>query len=389
MVARTSKPHEYPDDIFADTRMTFGEHIEELRVRLIRALMALMVCLVIGFLLDAVGESVGNKSIGVGRPMMEVITEPVETQVRDFYNRRNEKVGREKLAAVNQTTPDEVARVQKKLEDNDSNLTALTPDERVTLLGKAEVMPVILPVEPLAAALGIPKEQVKQKEVQLNAQVMPAYLSYLSDKGQALLDKRKYLNTMSVQEGFVIYFKVSIICGLVIGSPVIAYQFWAFIGAGLYPHEKRYVGVFFWPSLLLFIGGVVLCQFVVLPGAVRALLKFNELLGIDPEIRLREWIGLALVLPLVFGLSFQTPVVMIFLNRIGMFTAKDYLAKWKYACFILAVVASLITPTPDAITMGYLFIPMFGLYMAGIVFCHYFPGVPEDADEAAAEEVAV
>src|SRR5437764_678019 len=77
MVAREKKSHEYPDDIFADSRMTFGEHIEELRFRMIRALMWLLLFLVLGFVLDAVGEAVGNKNIGIGRPMLEVITEPV------------------------------------------------------------------------------------------------------------------------------------------------------------------------------------------------------------------------------------------------------------------------------------------------------------------------
>jgi sec-independent protein translocase protein TatC len=146
----------------------------------------------------------------------------------------------------------------------------------------------------------------------------------------------------------------------------------------------------FGPSLGLFITGVLLCQFVVLPNAVAALLKFNEWLGFDPEIRLNEWLGLAIILPLVFGISFQTPLVMVFLNRIGMFTAQDYIAKWRHACIILAAFAAIITPTPDAVTMLYLFLPMFSLYLLGIVICHYFPGIPEEDEEyEAAEEVAV
>jgi sec-independent protein translocase protein TatC len=80
---------------------------------------------------------------------------------------------------------------------------------------------------------------------------------------------------------------------------------------------------------------------------------------------------------------------MIFLNRIGMFTAEDYLRKWRYACFILAVLSALITPTPDVVTMTYLFGPMFGLYLAGIAFCYFFPGVVEDEDETPADEIAV
>ena len=146
----------------------------------------------------------------------------------------------------------------------------------------------------------------------------------------------------------------------------------------------------FGPSLGLFLTGILLCQFVVLPNAIKALLMFNEWLGFDPEIRLNEWLGLALILPLVFGISFQTPLVMVFLNRIGMFTAQDYLSKWRHACMILAAFAAIITPTPDAVTMLYLFLPMFSLYLLGIVICHYFPGIEEENEESeAAEEVAV
>jgi sec-independent protein translocase protein TatC len=249
-------------------------------------------------------------------------------------------------------------------------------------------MPIILPVDAFVPVFGPPKNP-EIKEIHAKIQVYPGFVNYISKQGEPLLGSKKYLSTLSVQEGFVAYFKVSIICGIILASPFILYQMWAFIGAGLYPHEKRYVSVFFWPSVILFLGGVFLCQFFVLPGAVKALLKFNEFLGLDPDIRLREWFGLALILPLVFGISFQTPLVMVFLNRIGMFTAQDYLAKWRYACFILAVFAAVITPTPDVVTMMYLFVPMFGLYLVGIVFCHYFPAAISSPEELAAEEVAV
>lgn len=188
----------------------------------------------------------------------------------------------------------------------------------------------------------------------------------------------------------MVYFKVSLLCGIVLSSPWLLFQFWSFVGAGLYPHEKKYIYVFFWPSISLFLFGVLLCQFFVLPGAVKALLAFNDFLDFDPDIRMNEWLGLAIILPLVFGLSFQTPLVMIFLNRIGVFTAQDYASKWRYACFILAFLAAVITPTPDAITMMYLFVPMFGLYLAGIAVCHYFPASREEPVEEEAEaEIAV
>jgi len=417
-----SKYDEYPDDIFKDTRMSFGDHIEELRVRIFKAIKWLMFFLVIGFVLDGIGDATKNPNIGVGKPMLKVITEPVESQVRDFYYRRIQKVASEKFTELPSTTAEEKREIQrildkvgmangktddltsdelaiykltpqaitKKLEAANNSLTALTVEEIRILRLTPVKMPVTLPTEPLAEALGLPKEQVKVKEIQLEALIVPARVTHLNGMGEGLLENRQYLSTLSVQEGFVVYFKVSILCSLVLASPFLLFQFWAFVGAGLYPHEKKHVYTMFGPSVALFLAGVFLCQFVVLPGAVKALLGFNEWLGLDPEIRLREWLGLALILPLVFGLSFQTPLVMVFLNRIGMFTAADYLSKWRQALMVLAVFSALLTPTPDAITMLYLFTPMFGLYMVGIAICHYFPAIPEEESEAeAAEEVAV
>lgn len=380
---------EYPDDIFKDTRMSFGDHIEELRTRMFRGLKWLMLFMVIGFVLDGVGQTVGNPKIGVGKPMLKVITDPIESQVRDFYYRRAERVAEKRLAEMTRTPAAEVETILRKLRENNNNLSTLTSEEREKLLGSANDFPVYFPVKELEAAFG-PARPGTPDEILIHLKVYPGYVNYFNNKGEALLEGKQYLTTLSAQEAFVVYFKVSILCGIILASPFLIYQFWAFVGAGLYPHERKHIYLMFGPSLVLFLAGVFLCQFVVLPGAVKALLKFNEWLGFDPDIRLNEWLGLAIILPLVFGVSFQTPLVMVFLNRIGMFTAQDYLSKWRQACMVLAVFAALITPTPDVVTMLYLFGPMFGLYLLGIAICHYFPGETEEVEVAeAAEEVAV
>lgn len=381
---------EYPDDIFKDSRMSFGDHLEELRMRMLRALKYLMIFLILGLTLDGIGVLLHNPYIGIGRPMMMVITDPAEEQIRDFYNRRNEKMGIEKLGNMTQTPADELAAIDAKYRKNDFDLSSLSSDERHMLLGAPSSMPVILPTESLAPVFGQPKPDAP-KEIAVRMQVYPAYLAYLSNKGDTLLGTKRYLSTMSFQEAFLVYFKVAILSSIVLASPFILYQFWAFIGAGLYPHERRYVHVFFGPSVVLFLFGVILCQFFVLPGAIKALLGFNEWLGLDADIRLKEWLSLAIILPLVFGASFQTPLVMVFFNRIGMFTAHDYFSKWRYACLIIVVFAAVVTPTPDAVTMLYLFLPMFGLYLAGAAVCHYFPAgaSEEEIDAETAEEVAV
>ena len=140
-MARTTGSHEYPDDIFDHTRMSFGDHIEELRMRMVRALMGLLFCLVIGFVLDAVGESVGNKNIGIGRPMLDIITDPVETQVRDFYSRRNEKEAARQLSELTLTPVDEILEIQKELEENGGSISDLSAEKQRKLLeiGRAHV----------------------------------------------------------------------------------------------------------------------------------------------------------------------------------------------------------------------------------------------------------
>ncbi|MGL4422839.1 MAG: twin-arginine translocase subunit TatC, partial [Gemmataceae bacterium] len=276
---------------------------------------------------------------------------------------------------------------QKRVEKD--GLTGLTPEERRSLLGTPEEMPVIIPVEPLVAIFGPPKDPTK-KEIELKLRVYPAYLNYLSTKGEVLLENRKYVTALSAQEGMMVYFKVSLLCGFVLASPWIFFQLWSFIAAGLYPHEKAYVYQYLWPSVGLFLLGIVLCQFLVLPSAVRALLAFNLYIDIDPEIRLNEWLSFAIMLPLVFGISFQTPLVMFVLNRLGTFGWEDYWARWRMAFMLIAVFSAIMTPTPDAVTMLYLFVPMFGLYCVGVFICKYFPPSHELADAATEDaEIAV
>src|SRR5215212_4235077 len=90
---------ENPDDIFADTRMSFGDHIEELRTHLLRAIKGLLVVLIGGLILDGVGQYLKRDEIGLGRPMLKVIVDPAEAQVRAFYARRNEQI-KDKLKFV-------------------------------------------------------------------------------------------------------------------------------------------------------------------------------------------------------------------------------------------------------------------------------------------------
>ena len=111
------------------------------------------------------------------------------------------------------------------------------------------------------------------------------------------------------------------------------------MASGLYRHERYYVRVYLPFSVLLFLAGASLAFCFVFQPVLRFLLNFNGMLGINPTPQISDWLNFVLLVPLCFGISFQLPLVMLFLERIGVFTVNAYLSKWRIA--VLAIVAGL------------------------------------------------
>jgi sec-independent protein translocase protein TatC len=184
------------------------------------------------------------------------------------------------------------------------------------------------------------------------------------------------MSTLNIQEAFMAYVKVSMVCGFVLGSPWIFFQLWAFVAAGLYPHERKYIHYYLPFSLALFLGGVVLCEALVIPKAIEALLWFNEWLDLKPDLRLNEWLGFAIFLPVVFGLSFQTPLVMLFFERLGIMNADDFRSQRRIAWFGLAIFVLMINPSTDLISFLLLWVSMSLLFEFGILLIIFSPKPP-------------
>src|SRR5690606_10182393 len=119
-------------------------------------------------------------------------------------------------------------------------------------------------------------------------------------------------------------------------------------------------------SGVLFLVGVVFSFYLVFPFVLKFLLGFFELLGIQPQIRLSEWISMAVTLPLLFGISFQLPLVMLFLERLSIFAVTDYREKRRMAILVIAVLSMFLTPA-DPISMLMMMFPLIALYELGIV----------------------
>ncbi|MBQ18678.1 MAG: twin-arginine translocase subunit TatC [Planctomycetaceae bacterium] len=176
--------------------------------------------------------------------------------------------------------------------------------------------------------------------------------------------------TLNVQEAFMTYLKVALVGGIVFASPWIFYQVWLFVAAGLYPHEQKYVYIFLPCSLVLFMGGALFCFFLVFPFILHFLLGFNDWLEVTPQIRLSEWISFAVMLPLLFGVSFQLPLVMLFLERLSIFDATAYREKRRVATLVIAIISMLLTPA-DPASMLMMMMPLILLYELGIWLCRY------------------
>lgn len=185
-------------------------------------------------------------------------------------------------------------------------------------------------------------------------------------------DPRTSLRSLSAQEMFFIYVKAALILALVLASPWVFYQIWLFVAAGLYPHERRYVYVFLPISLGLFLSGVLLAFFFVFKPVLDFLLMFNDWMDVDPDVRISEWFGFAIFLPVGFGISFQLPLVMLFLERIGVFNVDMYTQKWRIAVLAIFVIAMFLTPA-DPYSMLLMAVPLTILYGGGILLCKYLP----------------
>ena len=182
----------------------------------------------------------------------------------------------------------------------------------------------------------------------------------------------KGLNSHKVEEPFMIYLKASVLLGAVIASPMIFYHLWGFIAAGLYPHERRYVHLYLPFSVTLFIAGVSLAFFAVLGFVLDFLLDFNKGLSIDIEPRLSYYMNFVLLLPLGFGIAFQLPLVMLFLQRIGLIETSAYESSWRIAVLVIAVLSMVLTPA-DPYSMILLMCPLVFLYFLGILLCRFMP----------------
>jgi sec-independent protein translocase protein TatC len=178
----------------------------------------------------------------------------------------------------------------------------------------------------------------------------------------------------ALPEAFFTYFKVALIAGVAFASPVILYQAWCFVAPGLYEKERRALLPVVLASTLFFLGGALFGYFVVFPFGFKFFISFaSDYVRVMPS--LRESLGFATWLLLVFGIVFETPIVILILARLGIVNAEKLRRNQKYAILIIFIIAALITP-PDVVSQFLMAIPLLILYELGIWIAKVFGKKP-------------
>jgi len=169
------------------------------------------------------------------------------------------------------------------------------------------------------------------------------------------------LHYQSLTTPFRARLKVSLVIGIILALPVIAYEIWAFVLAGLYERERRFVRVYGPASFLLFVTGAALAYFVVLPVGIVFLLRQGDALVLTPVLMVNDFLPLVLWLLLGFGLIFQMPIVLLFLTKIGVVEPRTLAKSRRVAIVAAFLVAAVLTP-PDPFTQIAMAIPLVALY---------------------------
>lgn len=322
------------DDDMLDGMMSFGDHIEELRKHLVRAIIGVGVAFFL--------------TMPIGQYVVQALAKPVEIRLKEYFDKQTTIRSEALLEAEKALPANQRLHVELPATLSADQLQALSqslsPGEKVKM-----------PPGPVQITLDVPVASLIQSIVNPINDVSGRYL----------------LRTLSVQEGFLIYFKAVLGAALVLASPWVFYQIYSFISVGLYAHERRFVNLTLPFSVGLFLVGVAICYFVMFPLMLDFFLDANSWMNLQPDIRLSEWVGFAVLLMLIFGIMFQLPLFMLMLERVGIVSYDQLSKQRKIAIFVLFIVAAIATPA-DPMSQVMLAIPLCLLFELGLFLMRYF-----------------
>ena len=329
-----------------DHEKPFLDHIEDLRVMITRIVITLIIAMGGCFVYNA--------------------------EIMAFFRKPVDEVMRKQLEATlpeNAPKPltTELWKAALKLE---TSISSLNPPEReifLKTLNDPNLAFHASSITLLRAAMALPEAQRENfitaldQDPILKSQVK----SLLKTHPKTDTHTQGNLNMMSAlrpTEGFMLSMKLSFVAGIVVSFPLLLLFILQFILPGLHSHEKRVL----WPSMIigfgLFLAGSAFAYYLVLPKALLFFYTWSGDMGISNDWRIGEYISFATQFTLLFGASFELPVVVMVFVKLGLLTYDTMSRTRSYAILAIFVAAAILTPTPDIPTMLLMATPMIVLY---------------------------
>lgn len=328
-------------------QMSFLEHLDELRRRLIR-------CVVFVFIATTVSWFFSDR-------IYAFLAAPVERALADAQRRQVPiagHTGTEMIGALSSLKENDTGRyvfaVETKL---GTGLIPAGASVTARVFKDADGKLALFTDEPLFAGNTLIPKGVR----------LPAELGTAADTFSGVNDK---LIVTTALEPFSLYMKVSLYAAVALSVPFLLLQIWGFVSPGLYPHERAYVTPFVILSSTSFVLGAAFAYYVLFPPAAKYLLG----LGTDFRLLLKasDYFDFIIMVMLGMGVVFQMPAITYVLARIGLVTAGFMLKIWKTALIVILIAAAVLSPTNDIPNMMLFAAPMFVLYIVSIFVAWIF-----------------
>jgi len=345
----------------------FLDHLEDLRSMITKMVIVLIISTGACFILKD--------------KLMEILREPIEVV---WENSQKEKL------------PEGISpEVWEQAKLIASHSAALTPEQKKHYLEKFHNDDLSFYGECAAyyrAALAIPDEEQRKLFIEnlpdTSDRARSTTLKLLEGGPNAVVGAKNnvvYMRSLKPTETFMLSFKLAFFAGVIVAFPFLLYFLLQFIVPGLKPSERKAL----WPALVigfgLFLTGVVFCYVLVLPKALDFFYTYSQNMGVENEWRIGDYITFATQFTLIFGLAFELPVVVMTLVKLNILDFPTMSSTRSYAVVSVFLVAAIITPTGDALTLCMLAVPMCILYEI-CIWLAYFHNKKQIEEELAESE---
>jgi sec-independent protein translocase protein TatC len=327
-------------------QMSFLEHLDELRRRLVRAVLIILIAFVVCFYFSR--EIYDFLSV----PVVRAIAEAQRTEI-----------------PVQGLTGDEKILSLSDLKEGDKGKFVFN---KITNLGGTTI--------PNGASVNAVVARDKDGKVGLFTEepifsswtVIPAGIRLidLSIPKSSEPDADAKLIVTTAMEPFTLYMTVSLYAAIALSVPFLLLQVWGFISPALYQHEKKYVTPFIFLSTISFVLGAAFAYYILFPPAVRYLLGLGS--NFDLMLRATDYFEFITLIMLAMGIIFQMPAITYVLSRIGIVSAGLLIKSWKVSLVIILIISAVISPTGDIPNMMLFAMPMLALYGISILVAWFF-----------------